>query len=70
MIKEIGSKELHPRNRDKVGTGSRKSRLEEIVTKVLQKVDSTKAGVKDLRSDGLIMNQVIESCLTSIKYLG
>lgn len=60
---------VHPRNKDKGRTGSSNSRLEEMVTQVLEKVESTKTGVKELKSDVLKMNHLVESHSTSIKHL-
>lgn len=54
-------------NRDRVGNGAGSSRIEKILTKVLKKVESTKAGVKELKGYMSNMNKLVDSYSTSIK---
>ncbi|XP_049394761.1 uncharacterized protein LOC125859068 [Solanum stenotomum] len=56
-------------NRDRVSGSSNGSKLEDMMAKVLQKVESTDAGVKEMRGDFSSMSQLVDSHTTSIKQI-
>ncbi|KAK4733818.1 hypothetical protein R3W88_008079 [Solanum pinnatisectum] len=56
-----------PGNRDRVGGSSSGSKLEDMMAKVLQKVESTDVGVKEMRGDFSSTSQLVDSHTTSIK---
>jgi len=58
-----------PGNRDRVSGSSNGSKLEDMMAKVLQKVESTDAGVKEMRGDFSSMSQLVDSHTTSIKQI-
>ncbi|XP_049369931.1 uncharacterized protein LOC125834820 [Solanum verrucosum] len=58
-----------PGNRDRVSGSSNGSKLEDMMAKVLQKVESTDAGVKEMRGDFPSMSQLVDSHTTSIKQI-
>lgn len=55
--------------RDRAGNGSGSSRMENMLVKVLQRMESTDSRVKELKSDLSNMNQLVDSHSTSIKQL-
>ncbi|XP_015160357.1 uncharacterized protein [Solanum tuberosum] len=58
-----------PGNRDRASGSSSESKLEDMMAKVLQKVESTNAGVKEMRGDFSSMSQLVDSHTTSIKQI-
>ncbi|XP_049354638.1 uncharacterized protein LOC125819190 [Solanum verrucosum] len=56
-----------PGNRDWANGSSSGSKLEDMMAKVLQKVESTDVGVKKMRGDFSSMSQLVDSHTTSIK---
>jgi len=58
---------VSPGNRDRVSGSSSGSKLEDKLAKVLQKVESTDVGVKEMKGDFSSMSQLVDSHTTSIK---
>ncbi|KAK4721306.1 hypothetical protein R3W88_011539 [Solanum pinnatisectum] len=58
-----------PGNRDRASGSSSGSKLEDMLAKVLQKVESTDVGVKEMKSDFSSMSQLVDSYTTSIKQI-
>ncbi|KAK4708460.1 hypothetical protein R3W88_029385 [Solanum pinnatisectum] len=56
-------------NRDRASGSSNGSNLEDMMAKVLQKIESTDAGVKEIRGDFSSMSQFVNSHTTSIKQI-
>ncbi|XP_015165478.1 uncharacterized protein [Solanum tuberosum] len=56
-----------PSNRDQASGSSSESKLVDMLDKVLQKVESTDAGVKEMKGDFSSMSQLVDSYTTSIK---
>ncbi|XP_049364346.1 uncharacterized protein LOC125829127 [Solanum verrucosum] len=54
-------------NRDRASGSSSGSKLEDMMAKVLQKIESTDAGVKEMRGDFSSMSQLVDSHTTPIK---
>ncbi|XP_049375590.1 uncharacterized protein LOC125840657 [Solanum verrucosum] len=57
------------RNRDRARNSSNGSKMEEMLAKMLQKVESTDAGIKEMKSNFSSMSQLVDSHTTSIKQL-
>ncbi|KAH0716567.1 hypothetical protein KY290_012724 [Solanum tuberosum] len=58
-----------PGNRDRASDSSSGSKLEGMLAKVLQNVESTDAGVKEMKSDFSSMRQLVDSHTTPIKQI-
>ncbi|XP_015161998.1 uncharacterized protein [Solanum tuberosum] len=58
-----------PGNRDRTGGSSSGSKLEDTLAKVLQKVESTDAGVKEMKGDFSSISQLVDSHTTSTKQI-
>ncbi|XP_015162309.1 uncharacterized protein [Solanum tuberosum] len=58
-----------PRNRDRASGSSSGSKLEDMLAKVLQKVESTDVGVSEMKGDFSSMSQLVDSHTTSIKQI-
>ncbi|KAH0665341.1 hypothetical protein KY285_026547 [Solanum tuberosum] len=58
-----------PGNRERASRSSCGSRMGDMMAKVLQKVESTDAGIKEMRGDFSCMSQFVDSHTTSIKQI-
>lgn len=57
------------KNRDSAGNGADNSKMENMLAKVLQRVESTDSGDKEMNCDVSNMSQLVDSHSTSIKHV-